>query len=48
MTQDLKSKKRCQEVLKHLYINRFADEKMNKLVKQNKGTTFFYQIKVMN
>jgi len=37
----LKSKQKCFDILKHLYINRFADEKMSKLVKQNKGTTFF-------
>lgn len=38
---DLKSKDRCITVLRYLYIARFTDEKMNKLVKQNKGTTFF-------
>ncbi|NGX63268.1 MAG: 2-oxoisovalerate dehydrogenase subunit beta [Candidatus Anoxychlamydiales bacterium] len=38
---DLKSKDRCQKTLSYLYIARFTDEKMNKLVKQNKGTTFF-------
>lgn len=36
-----KSKQKCLEVLKLLYVSRFTDEKMNKLVKQNKGTTFF-------
>ncbi len=40
-TPDWKSKQKCLEILKFLYICRFTDEKMNKLVKQNKGTTFF-------
>lgn len=40
-TPDWKSKQKCLEVLSLLYTARFADEKMNKLVKQNKGTTFF-------
>ncbi|NGX33940.1 MAG: 2-oxoisovalerate dehydrogenase subunit beta [Candidatus Anoxychlamydiales bacterium] len=40
-TIDLRSKDRCTDVLKMLYICRFTDEKMNKLVKQNKGTAFF-------
>jgi len=40
-TINLKSKDRLQDVLKMLYICRFTDEKMNKLVKQNKGTSFF-------
>ncbi len=38
---DLKSKDRLKNVLQMLYICRFTDEKMNKLVKQNKGTSFF-------
>ncbi|NGX56397.1 MAG: 2-oxoisovalerate dehydrogenase subunit beta [Candidatus Anoxychlamydiales bacterium] len=32
---------RCLKVLKLLYTARLLDEKMEKLVKQNKGTTFF-------
>lgn len=40
-TPDWKSKQNCLEVLKFLYVCRLTDEKMNKLVKQNKGTTFF-------
>jgi 2-oxoisovalerate dehydrogenase E1 component len=41
MNINWKSNKRCLEILKYLYLSRFTDEKMNKLVKQNKGTTFF-------
>jgi len=40
-TPKWQSKQKCLEVLKLLYISRFTDEKMNKMVKQNKGTTFF-------
>ena len=35
------SKSHLEKVLKNLLISRYTDEKMNKLVKQNKGTTFF-------
>ena len=38
---NLRSKDRCLEVLTLLYTARFADEKMNKLAVQNKGTSFF-------
>ncbi|MBN1914857.1 MAG: MFS transporter [Parachlamydiales bacterium] len=31
----------CLRILKNLYISRLADQKMQILVKQNKGTTFF-------
>ncbi len=38
-------KNHCEHVLKLLYQARFADEKMNKLVKQNKGSSFFLSAK---
>jgi len=41
LLNNLRDKQRCSDVLRLLYISRFTDEKMNKLVKQNKGTTFF-------
>ena len=41
MNFDFKSKKVCFDILRYFYISRFTDEKMEKLVKQNKGTTFF-------
>ncbi|MBN2479947.1 MAG: MFS transporter [Parachlamydiales bacterium] len=41
MEKEFLSKDRCKKVLNYLYLSRLLDDKMNKLVKQNKGTTFY-------
>ncbi|MBI5345694.1 MAG: MFS transporter [Chlamydiae bacterium] len=41
MSLSFKDKNRCLKVLKVLYLSRFSDEKMSKMVKQNKGGTFY-------
>lgn len=42
---DVLSKEFSLKVLKVVYKTRLADDKMNSMVKQNKGTTFFLSSK---
>ena len=38
--QQLNGKEKCLKVLEAMYLTRFADDKMQKLIRQNKGGTF--------
>lgn len=42
--QDVLNQELCLKVLKTLYLTRFADEKMQKLIRQNKGGTFHLSV----